>query len=71
MNPRLRDRLLITGAGGGGGVLLQNEGGGQVGFYPFRKGGGKSFSRAEGWVWGGGGTTSFVVALMQELEVIA
>ena len=42
-----RDWSLITGRGGG----LQNGRGGHVKFYPYEKGGGKSFSHAEG---GGG-----------------
>ena len=39
-------------------------------FYPYKKGGGKSFSHAEGG-GGGRGTTSFEVVLTQELEVLA
>ena len=47
-------------AGGGGE--------GQVNFYPYKKGGGgKSFICAEG----GGGTKSFEVILMWDLEVLA
>ena len=44
--------------------MLQNGKGGQVKFYPYKKGGGggKSFSYAEG---GGGGTTSFGLVFMQ------
>ena len=41
-------------------------GGGQVKFYPCKKGGGKSVSHAER---EGGGTTSFGVVLTQELDV--
>ena len=41
-----RDRSLITGRGGGG--ATQREGGGQLKFYPYEKGDGKSFSHAEG-----------------------
>ena len=36
-------------------------------FYPYGKGGGKSFSHAEG----GGGSQSFGVVLTQELEALA
>ena len=39
----VRDWSLITGRGG-----LQNGRGGHVKFYPHEKGGGKSFSHAEG-----------------------
>ena len=38
-------------------------GGGQVNFYPYKKGGGKSFSHAEGGI-----TKGFRVVLTQELE---
>ena len=40
----LRDWSLITGGGGG----YKTGGGGHVKFYPYEKGGGKSFSRSEG-----------------------
>ena len=39
----VRDWSLITGRGG-----LQNGRGGHVKFYPYEKGGGKSFSHSEG-----------------------
>ena len=39
----IRDWSLITGRGG-----TKREGGGHVKFYPYEKGGGKSFSHAEG-----------------------
>ena len=53
---RLRDWSLIMGRGGGGagyksgvgGGATKREGGGHVKFYPYKKGGGKSFSHAEG-----------------------
>ena len=44
----VRDWSLITGRGGGGVGLQNGRGGGQVKFYPYKKGGGKSFSHAEG-----------------------
>ena len=40
---KLRDWSLITGGGG-----LQNGRGGHVKFYPYERGGGKSFGHAEG-----------------------
>ena len=42
----VRDWSLITGMGGGGG--LQNRRGGHMKFYPYEKGGGKSFGHSEG-----------------------
>ena len=42
----LRDWLLITGRGWRG--YKTGGGGGQVKFYPYKKGGGGSFSHAEG-----------------------
>ena len=54
----------MMGRGGGG---YKTEGGGQVKFYPYKKGGGrKSCSHAER-----GGTQTFEVVLTQELEVLA
>ena len=47
--------------------MLQNGRGGQVKFYPYKKGGTNCFSYAEGV----GGTNSFEVVLTQELEVLA
>ena len=40
---KLREWSLITGRGG-----LQNGRGGHLKFYPYQKGGGKSFSHSEG-----------------------
>ena len=55
----LKDWSLITGRGGGGGVGLQNgRGGGYVKFYPYEKGGEKSFGHAEE------GPTSFGVVFL-------
>ena len=44
MKVGIRDWSLITGRGG----ATKREGGGHVKFYPYEKGGGKSFSHAEG-----------------------
>ena len=49
------DRSLITGRG------LQNGRVGQVKFFPYKKGSGKSFTHAKG--VGGGGISSFEVVL--------
>ena len=55
-----RDWSLITGRGGGGGT--KREVGGQVKFYPYKKGGGGiSFSHPEG-----GPQKNFEVVLIQE-----
>ena len=63
----IRDWSLIMGRGGGykTGRGVGGGGGGQVKFYPYKKGGRKRFSHAEGG-WGGG-TYSFEVVLTWEL----
>ena len=50
----------------GGGLQNGRGGGGQVKFYPYKTGDGKSFSDAEG-----GGTKGFGVVLTRALKVLA
>ena len=60
---------LVTNYGEGGYKMAGGGGEGQANFYPYKKGGGgKSFSCAE---VGGGGTKSFEVILIWDLEVLA
>ena len=60
----IRDWSLITGRGGG----LQNGRGGAREVLPLRKGGAEKVVTK---LKGGGGTTSFGVVLMRQLEVLA
>ena len=45
----------------GGGGCYKTVGGGEVKFYPYRKGGGKSFTHSEERGRGGGGGTTVLV----------